>query len=205
MRDSAIYFSQKELFDFLKFYYKIDCTKPTLNRLNINGCTILPNRHLATGSRSASRVYYHPFVALEIVVATLMFRGAFLQLDSDVRTPRFTIDDVFLARINFYLRHHSSLAEFVDGFSFTVPMQHTLDGSEKTLAMEKESWNYVISNSFPKTCRNFGENLPDGYADSYLKFITDVYEVNFKDVLRHQKYTFGSSWDAVDDFLDDRN
>ena len=200
MLTSEKFFSQQELFAFLEIY-KVDCTKVTLNRLNVNGCTILPKRRLMTGSRSASRVYYHPFVAVEIVVATLMFRGAFLKIDSKVRTPRFNIDDVFLARINFYLRHHSSLAEIVEGFDFTIPKQHTLDGIEQKLPMEKEKWHYVISESFPKALRNFGDKRPVGYDESYLKFITDVYEMNFKDVLRQQKFTPELSLLPVDDFL----
>lgn len=200
MLDSLKFFSQQDLFDFIK-KYNVECTKPTLARLNTNGCTILPNRHLTTGSRSSSRVYYHPFVAVEIVVITLMLRGAFLKIDNDVRTPRFTLDDVFWARTNFYLRHHASLAEILEGFNFTIPEQCSLEGNGKTLAMEKESWNYVISNRFPQAVqKNYGPS-PHGFTENYLNYITDIYQMSFIAVLNEKKYDFESLGVPVDDLF----
>ena len=92
-------FGQQEIIGLLRrIGYNV--TKTTILRYMQNGYLLQPKRREFV--LDDSRIYYDPLVILEIMTATLLFKGNFLNPNSVKRISRFVDEDVFVARLLFY-------------------------------------------------------------------------------------------------------
>lgn len=95
------YFELPELEEFFK-EIGADISRTTITRYGQNGLMLVPKRKKSLEGRNDSRIYYHPIVVIEILVAYMMLNGEFGQIGGKTKMAMFTTDDIFFAR----LRHH---------------------------------------------------------------------------------------------------
>lgn len=96
-------------YDLLNFVkgLGIGVNRTTLTRYQSAGILTLPHQFLADdvlyNDIPDIRVkYYHPISVIEFIVNTLLYRGDWLKLNSDIRIARPVQSDIFTGRIAFY-------------------------------------------------------------------------------------------------------
>ena len=174
---------QDEITRILKERLNISITKGTFTRYNQLGFILMPQK-LAGVSDNNRRVGYHPFVPVELAAAFLLFKGDWLEPESEFRVGRATIQDVFLGRLMFYYRCilSQSLA-FLSAYTGNISSFYTSirafisdDSFPDTLPMELDSVQNCLDFYMTHVLQPF---LDSGIRDSYLKYVEDTYRITF--------------------------
>lgn len=174
---------QDEITRILKERLNISITKGTFTRYNQLGFILMPQK-LAGVSDNNRRVGYHSLVPVELAAAFLLFKGDWLEPESEFRVGRATIQDVFLGRLMFYYRYilcqaPELLSEYTDnisGFNTSVRAFIPDTSFPDTISMDLVSVQNFLDFYMAHVLQPF---LDSGIRDSYLKYIEDCYRITF--------------------------
>ncbi len=178
------YLDQDEITQLLKEHFNISITKGTFTRYNQLGFILMPQK-LTGVSDNNRRVGYHPFVPAELATAFLLFKGDWLESDSDFRIGRATVQDVFLGRLLFY--QHSVLTNLPSSLSAYTNEIDSFSTSIRSFISDTDSLSDEVSMNLVsvKECLDFYNTqvlqpfLNSGIRDSYLNYIEDTYRITF--------------------------
>lgn len=173
-----------ELDDLELFFAKnnYDISRATITRYGQNGLMLAPRRKNRVGSLSGSRIYYHPLAAIEILTANLLLSGNYLNEALDCKICRFTIDDIFFARLNYYRNHknpsivydYDSIIRIQDGKkykSYKLSMNYAnLVAVWDSICEDPSTGNVIDTDDF-----NF---LKNRYKKYKKRFLTSELELN---------------------------
>lgn len=174
---------QDEITRILKERLNISITKGTFTRYNQLGFILMPQK-LAGVSDNNRRVGYHPFVPVELAAAFLLFKGDWLEPESEFRVGRATIQDVFLGRLMFYCRcilcqAPELLSEYsanISGFNTSIRAFIPDASFSDTISMDFVSVQNFLDFYMDHVLQPF---LDTGIRDSYLKYVEDSYRITF--------------------------
>ena len=178
------YLDQDEITQLIKERFNISITKGTFTRYNQLGFILMPQK-LTGVSGNNRRVGYHPFVPAELATAFLLFKGDWLESDSNFRIGRATVQDVFLGRLLFYQRSvltnlPSSLSAYtneIDSFNTSIrSFFPDTDSFPDMISMTPDSVKYCLDFYMTQVLKPF---LDSGIRDSYLNYIEDTYRITF--------------------------
>lgn len=200
--------SQTTVMNFLKGNgYSV--TKTTLTRYIQAGLVLAPMKKSFRGSnRDASRVFYHPASIVEFMTAYLMFKGDWRVINSDVRIPRFTIEDIFLAHISF-VSNNQDIAKYEDGLEFDIYFDGYLPDSPY-IELKSEDSKYakarhVVSPSAVDVFLNHHlkklsiESNAEDFGKSYINFLYCIYSEIFVYLLKHHIKELNQFFNCADE------
>lgn len=104
----------------------IDLTKATILRFVQNGYIFAPQRRAVASGEG--RIFYNPLAIIEAATASLLFKGDFLSSSSETRITRLTGEDLFVARLLFYLNYYTDYKQF-DISAFNTYSKHYVKNS----------------------------------------------------------------------------
>ena len=177
--------TQNDVAKILSDKIGIELKSATISRYNKNGLILMPKR-FPNYFNGISRIYYHPSVPVEIATAYLLFRGDWLMLDSEFRLSRASTQDVYLARLLFYLYQYNSANN--DGFKPDIPLDFTdfltstdlfttdCEDESNTIAMDFNSIESYVSAYKDKYLQSFKQFNIEG---PYLQYIVSLYRATY--------------------------
>lgn len=183
--EEDVFFSQQKVLELLnEAGFKV--TKSTILRFVQNGYILQPKRRKV--NVGDSRIYYNPLVVIEIMVATLLFKGDYLSSNSVKRISRFVDEDLFLGRLLFYrdiiddryFLNYYGLAVFKPcGFTTCIKEYKQLSetGSEE-LPMNYGDIDYFLGGFIPEIVD--GYDIEDiEFTKCYIGYLTYIYKKTF--------------------------
>lgn len=145
---SDIQFMQFQDLDAFIKHTKTKMSRATITRYGQLGLMLEPKRKTKLSGLDDSRVYYNPLVPIEIITASSMFGGNYVRRDGSTKMARFTSDDIFWARVNFYIHHRDDIAGYqlyVKDYVTSIKMEIKPKAITFPLSMEPATLSKLIN------------------------------------------------------------
>lgn len=182
--------TQNDVADLLSRRVGIILKPATISRYNKNGLLLMPKR-FPNYFNGVSRIYYHPSVPVEIATAYLLFRGDWLDLNSDYRLSRASTQDVYLGRLLFYLYQYNPVNNvdckpdiphnFADYFTSTDMFVTDYERDTKIISMDFCCIETYVNSYREKYLQTFKQY---NIEESYLEYIKSIYRVTYLQLYR---------------------
>ena len=189
--EEDVFFSQQKVLELLnEAGFKV--TKSTILRFVQNGYILQPKRRKV--NVGDSRIYYNPLVVIEIMAATLLFKGDYLSSNSVKRISRFVDEDLFLGRLLFYsdifdnekLWQYKFAAYSFGGFTTCIKeYKHLSVSGNEELPMHEYDINEFLERFIPEIVDAYDiEDLE--FTKCYIGYMSYIYGQTFTKL--YEKY-----------------
>lgn len=152
--------------------------KSTILKYVSDGLILAPKRFSNLGSLSSSRVYYNPLAIIETMVIVKMTNGIYKDMNQEAKIAKFTLDDIFWARIFFYYDRDDNSIPVCD-FSNTIKFAKKDNKASVAFSMDRQTLVDLLDEKAAST---------DGYTKEYIFERWHQYEDRIPDVEIRVKY-----------------